>query len=194
MAIYEVVLQGTLDSEPMLHVLHYDITGSSDLQAFVDAIRTELSNDLMAALVPSVGYTGCVIRLDSPGSVGVLYQFTSGVIVGTNSNPNYFGNIAANVRKLTGGTTRPTQGRIYQSGIPALASNTDGYLPGTYQSDLNDGWENLRVIEFDGAGEGVMQIKASNPSAPNTSAYNVVASFSTRGRLSTQKRRNYNTS
>lgn len=191
--MYEVVLTGTLDSQPMLHVLTYDITGSSDLQLFTDAIRTELSNDLMAALVPSVAYTGCTIRLDSPGSVGVFYSFTSGQIVGTNGSTQYFGNVAANVRKLTGGTTRPTQGRIYQSGIPGDAPNTDGFLPVLYQGNLNDGWENLRVIEFDSAGEGVMQVKASNPSAPNTSAYNVVASISTRGRLSTQKRRNYNT-
>lgn len=191
MTMYEIVLNGKQDAEPMLTVLHYDLTGSTDLQEFSDAIKTQMVASLMPALVPSVTYTGITARLDTPGSVGVKYPFSTGQIVGTNAETNYYALAAVNVRKLSSTGSRPAQGRIYQGGIPVSAYNADGFILATYQTTLSDHWELMRIIEFDTSGEATMFIKASNPSAPNTVAYNPVTSFQTSARGSKQSRRNW---
>lgn len=193
MTVYEVVLNGQQDAEPMLTVLHYDITGSTNFQALADAIDFELEAGLSALVVSSVQWQGITIRLDSPGAVGVTYTFTGGQVVGSHPESTYFANVAANVRKFTDGITRPTRGRIYQGGIPSNAVDGDGRLTASYATQLYTAWENLRVIEFDTTGEAVMQIKASNPTAPNTEAYNTVARIGCARELSTQRRRNYGT-
>jgi hypothetical protein len=193
MTVYEVVLTGTQDAEPMLSVLHYNITGSADLQAFTDAVRTELSAGLAALVVPSVTWLGNTIRLDEVGSVGVFYPFTSGQLIGTNAAGTYASNVAALIRKFSDDVVRPTQGRVFQGGIPTSAMDSDGKLTSGYVGSLVSAWELMRVIEFDGTGEGVMQIKASNPTAPNTQPYSTVARIGGNVALSTQRRRNFGT-
>lgn len=193
MTVYEVVLTGTQDAEPHLNVLHYDVTGSTDFQLLADAFRTEITNGLSALIVPSLRWQGITIREDVQGAVGVYYPFTSGDLIGENAEGNYAANVAALVRKYADATTRPNQGRAYQGGIPISALTGEGNLGGAFVSSLSAAWDNLRVVEFNGTGEAVMQIKASNLAAPNTVPYNTVARLSVAFRLSTQKRRNFGT-
>lgn len=193
MTLYEVRLDGLLDSQPMKTVLHYDIVGSTDFQAFIDAIRLEMLNGLTDAIVPSASWQGATIRELSVGSVGVPYTFTNGSLAGTNSTTGYNARTAANVQKLTGSTIKPTQGRVFQSGVPSDVWTSDGFLEPGYGSNLRDAWDNLRIIEFDGTAEGAMHVVATNPSAPNTQVSTPVISFNTRGKSSIQSRRNFNT-
>ena len=191
MTVYEVVLNGRIDDQPMLTVLHYDITGSTDFQAFANAISLIQIADMEDLLVPSATYTGITIREDVPGSVGITYPYTGGATGGQNATTDYWGIIALNVRKLTTTGVRPARGRVYQGGIPAVAVNDDGFMAGTYLADVNTYWNNMVTISFDGTGTAAMVIKATNPSAPNTVAYNPVSSMSTSARPSKQSRRNW---
>lgn len=193
MTIYECVLTGNLDAQPMLHVLHYDITGSTNLQEWVDAFQAELSAHVMDHLVNSAAYSGITIREDVPGAVGVFYPFTAGTIAGTATGTNYWANVAALVRKFSDNVVRPNQGRLFQSGIPPSATDNDGKLGGSYVVALRDAWSELITVPFDSTGNSQMVIKASNPSAPNTVPYNEVNSIGVAGRLSTQRRRNFGT-
>lgn len=191
MTVYEVVLDGQLDENPCLTVLHYDITGSGDLQAFTDAFRAELVTALQGLVVSSLVWSGLTIRVDTPGSVGQTYAFTGGDVVGSDATSDYWGLIAVIIRKLTSSGSRPAQGRIMQGGIPANRVDSSGAVAPTYRGALATAWEGFIELTFDTTGTAAMVIKASNPSAPNTVAYNPVTSMAVRPYPGKQSRRNY---
>jgi len=193
MSLYEVILDGMLDSQEMKTVLTYDVAGSTDFQLLADAIRAELQAGVSPLVTPSCSWTGITVREVVLGAIGIPFSFTGGVLIGSNADGNYNARTAANVRKLTGSSVKPTQGRIFQSGIPTNALNDDGFLTSTFTIAMSAAWELMRIIEFDGNAEAAMHILATNPAAPNTQVSTPVTSYSTRGRTSIQSRRNFNT-
>lgn len=193
MTIYEVVLEGAINSQPMLSVLHYDVTGSTDFQALSDAFAIQIVAELRDLIVPNARWDGIRVREDIPGGVGVFYPFTGGSIIGTTTVTDCWALIAANIRKNAPGGQRPAQGRIYQGGIPADKVTAGGNIEAAYALDLAAAWETMRSMTFAGSGQADMVIKASNPAAPNTVPYNPVASLTTLLRPATQGRRNYGT-
>jgi hypothetical protein len=193
MTIYEVVFNGEVATQPMLTVLHYDIMGSVDFQALADRIGVLMIPDFLDQLVPAAVYSGITIREDIPGSVGLTYNFTGGNLTGSNVTTDVWNIIAANVEKRTTSGNRPALGRVYQGGIPAVAVAATGNLEAAYATAVQDAWEALREIVFDSSGTANMQIKASNPTAPNTVPYNPVTSMVTSLRPAKQSRRNWGT-
>ena len=191
MAFYEVVINGAVAGQPMLTVLHYEITGDDDFQELSDAIRDWFTTEMRGNLVPAASLSGITVREDIEGSVGVTYPFTGGALVGTNASTDVWSLVAANVRKLTTSGARPSQGRIYQGGIPSNACTTGGSFESAYANGLADAWEQLISVSFGDGGQADMVIKASNPSAPNTVPYNPVTGMQTSLRPAKQSRRNF---
>lgn len=191
MAYYEVVLEGQVTNEPMMTVLHYDITGSEAFQQLSDAIALLMQGSLDVLLVAAAQYNGIRVRPDSPGQVGIFYPFTGGPIVGNYADSDVFGMIACNVRKLTTSGSRPSQGRIFQGGVPAVIASPIGNLDASWRASLNAFWESMIDIDFAGTGQAQMVIKASNPTAPNTVPYNPVTGTNAISRPAKQSRRNY---
>lgn len=190
MTVYEIVFEGLLDANPMLSVLHYDVTGSTTFQALANEIALIMIPDLQDLLVPSASYTGITVREDSPGSVGTFYGFTGGAVVGLNASIGFWGTTAVQVRKLTSSGSRPAQGRVFQGGMPAASVDGDGRVNLALRSALTTVWEQFRSITFDTSGLASMVIKASNPTAPNTVAHNPVTSISVSSKPAKQSRRN----
>jgi hypothetical protein len=193
MPIYEVVVDGIQDGQPHKNVLHYDLDGITDLQQWVDNWGVLWDTHIAPLVVPSLIIPSLTLRENIPGSVGITFSFTAGTLVGTNAETTYASLLAANVRKYADVSTKPNQGRVYQGGIPSSAFNADGYLLTTYQDSLGQGWANLLEVPVPPTGDGRMVILASNPTAPNTVAFNYVDRMSAKGAVSTQKRRNWNT-
>jgi hypothetical protein len=193
MALYEVVLNGTNDGQPYKTVMHYVCDGTADKAAFVDAWGTFAEMHLAPLCVESLIFQNMTIRDVVAGAIGADFEFLGGPFPGSNADPKYASLLAANVRKISSATTRPNKGRIYQGGIPSAALNGDGYLTTSHQQALNDAWEYLREVSPSQGDPWYMVIKATDATRPNTVAYNLVESFSTKGALSTQKRRNWAT-
>jgi hypothetical protein len=190
MAVYEVTLEGELDANPMVTVLHYDISNSTNFGALAQEILLLMIADLVEFLVPSASYSGITVREDVPGGVGTFYAFTGGPAAGTNVDDRYWGIICAQVRKLTSSGLRPAQGRVFQGGIPASNVDTDGRVVIALRVALTTFWEEMRDITFDTTGHAEMVIKASNPTAPNTVAYNPVTAINVSSKPAKQSRRN----
>lgn len=192
MTVYEVVLEGNLRGNDLLTVLHYDVTGVLDGALLAGVFAGNMQPDFLARLVPDVGYTGITIREDIAGGVGVFYPFTSAPLVGTNADDEYWSQASATIRKLTDSGSRPAQGRIFQGGLPAGSVDGQGLLQQNVADDLVAFWEAMREWSLSNGAVGVMVIKASNPAAANTVAYNPVSEMASRLIPSTQRRRKLN--
>ena len=189
--VYEIVLNGVLNSQQLLTVLHYDIEGGDPInfQALADAIRVHLVDNLQAWLVPTCSYTGITVRQDIPGTVGVTYSFTLGTLVGSDANTDSFNQMAMLVRKNCNSTVRPNRGRVYQGGL--TSEGTDGQ--GLWQTDVRNAvtafWTDMLTIAFAGPATAQLVVKASKPEKPNTVPYNTVTTIGALGNPVTQRRR-----
>lgn len=189
--VYEIVLNGNLNQQQLLTVLHYDIEGASPLnfQALADAIRVHIVTHLQAWLVPTAFYSSITVRRDIPGTVGVRYAFTLGNVVGSDANTDSFNQMAMLVRKQCNSTVRPNIGRVYQGGL--TSEGTDGN--GLWQLDVRTAvaafWSAMLTIPFAGPSTAQMVIKASDPNKPNTVPYNTVTTINAQSNPVTQRRR-----
>lgn len=189
--VYEIVLNGNLNQQQMLTVLHYDVEGADPInwQALADAMRVHIVTHLQAWLVPTAFYSSITVRQDIPGTVGVRYNFTLGNVTGTDANTDSFNQMAMLVRKQCNSTVRPNIGRIYQGGL--TSEGTDG--GGLWQLDVRTAvaafWNAMLTIAFAGPATAQMVIKASKPTAPNTVAYNTVTTVNAQSNPVTQRRR-----
>lgn len=176
---YEVVIEGTQGGEDMLNVLHYQVDDASppDWQAGADEIRSHLSNYLAQYASPNVFWGGITVREDSPGQVGVFYPFTLGNLQGTDANGDQVRQVAVLVRKRASSGFRPALGWFFQGGITVHGT----VATGTWETDILTAVENyatdIMVLGAVTPLGAYMVIKARNPTAPNTVAYNPVTSF-----------------
>lgn len=191
MAFYEVVLNWDLDGELVQNVLHYDISAVTplDLQGYVDVIQAELIIHMADILVPSIQFESVTFREDVDGGVGVTITPTTGSTPGTDPNDNYAGQLALIVRKEALSTIRPNLGRIYFGGCTSFGLAQNGRWDTSLSSAAEDFAEAIRGVESGEGGVMDMVIKASNPTAPNTVAYNPVLAMTGLGVPGTQRRR-----
>lgn len=191
MTVYECVLEYDSPSGEMLNVVHWDLTGTAPLnfQDFVDNLRTEFVNSLAAVIAPSVSFVAVTIREDSPGAIGIRYTPTAGSAAGTSTDNQYGPQLAALVRKRCENGQRPALGFAYQGGITSEGLTSAGRWSATVNNAVFAFWDANIIIPFAGDGQAEMVVKASNPTAPNTVAYNSVTSINVGGIPVTQKRR-----
>lgn len=191
MAFYEVVLVGQQNADEMLTVLHYEITGNqpNEWQSFANAISLLMIGSLDGALATTVRYTGIRVREDIPGGVGFELGFTGGDVVGGSAGPDLVFTNCMIIRKQASGLVRPTQGRVYQGGLPATFVGSTGFWDTTFAQTVEDFWTSMINITFGAAGVAQMVIKARNPSAPNTQPYSEVESMVRLLNPGTQRRR-----
>lgn len=189
--VYEVVLNGVLNAQQVLTVLHYDVDGGDPInfQAMADAIRVHLVDNLQAWLVPTMSYTGITIREDIPGTVGVTYAFTLGTLTGSDANVDSFNQLAMLVRKNCNSTVRPNRGRVFQGGLTSEGTDGNGLWQTDMRNAVNAFWSDMISISFAGPATAQMVVKASNPTAPNTVPYNPVTTVGTISNPTTQRRR-----
>lgn len=174
MANYEVVLMGRADSGDILNVLHYDISlqDATVLQEMTDFIAAAFITHCQDRFVPDFQLRRVRFRPDSPGAVGVEYTPTAGPINGTATGGEYAGQLAALIRKHNDDGDRPAIGRAYVGGLATGQLTGEGLWEQNLINSLIDFWEAIRDINLVVSGETAqMLIKASNPTAPNTSAY-----------------------
>ena len=174
MAMYEVVLRYSSPSGAMLNVLHYNITGTAplDFQSLTDTIGVIFTTQLAPSVCGTISYLGTTIREDTPGSVSADFDDVNGPRPGAAPTSHYAGPLAMLVRKRSGNLVRPAQGWAFQGGLTSESLGSDGKWTTPIADDVRDFWEDLLEVNFDGSGNAEMQIKATNPTAPNTVAYN----------------------
>jgi hypothetical protein len=81
------------------------------------------------------------------------------------------------VKKLSGGLTRPTFGWFFQGGLGTAGLDTASLWESATRAAVLLYAQDIRVLNVTGPSTLTMQIKASNPTAPNTQAYSPVESF-----------------
>lgn len=191
MAFYEVVLNFTIDGEVMQNVIHYDITGetSDDFSGYADSIRASFVGNILPVIVPSMSFNDVTFRLDVPGGVGFTVPFTAGPIAGSAADDNYAGQLALIVRKIAQSSVRPNKGRMYIGGVSSYALEGSGRWALNASTLAQDYMTGLLQLDSGFGGIALMQIKASNPLAPNTVPYNPVQVMQALGIPGTQRRR-----
>lgn len=183
MTVYEVVLEGRQDGEDMLNVFHYDVPQGQppDWQAGADEIRAHIANYLEDISNPNVTYEGITVRLDSPGSVGTTYNFTGGIVTGTDSNGDGLRQAAFLIQKRSEGGVRPVLGWFFVGGISVHGLTAAGNWETTITATMNNYADDIRILGSVAQTDTVMVIKARNPTAPNTQAYSPVDSMFAKG-------------
>lgn len=191
MAIYEIVLNALQQNNAMLSVLHYDVTGGDppDWEDMAQSIYVHLQTHLLPFVVSGVVFTGITVRPDIEGSVGVTIDFPDGSLVGGDSDDGAASQTAMLVKKNTLQLTRPTQGRIFQGGISSQYIGVNGLWQTAARTAVNDFWDAMQDFGFEGPSNAAMVVKAANPTAPNTNAYNYVQQIVTSGVPVVQRRR-----
>jgi hypothetical protein len=162
----------------MLNVLHYqdNASGAVDWAAVNAALRGHIIDHLQTLCGGEVTWNGITYREDIPGSIGITLDFAAGVVTGTNATGDQMRQAAMLVRKRTNTTTRPNQGWAFQGGVTVAALSAASRWEVAFTTAVQDFWEDIRLINT-GVGDVLsMVIKARNPTAPNTVAYNSVAS------------------
>lgn len=176
MSVYEIVLKMVAANGEMLNVLHYDFTGVEpvDWQAVVDLIASDFTTHLSPIIAPAVTFEGINVRLDSPGQIGVFYTPTAGSVAGSATDNQWAGGLAAQVYKRSTSGSRPALGWVKVGGITSEGLGAGGRWTATVQTALFDFWNDMLTLSAAGPSTGTLQIKARNPSAPNTVPYNPV--------------------
>lgn len=176
MTMYEVGLHFKVGSNDYYNVIHYDVTGDTplDLQDLTDQLASEFVTNLADVIAPAISLEGVTYRLDIDGSVGTEFVPTGGAEAGLATDDQFAGQMALLVQKRTGGLVRPTLGRAFVAGVTSEALNSFGEWNATATAAAESFWDGIIIVPFAGNGQAEMQIKASNPTAPNTQAYSPV--------------------
>lgn len=177
MANWEIVIEGRQGTNDMLTVLHYASSGVEP-PSWADAatvIRGHLADHMAPICAARVTWVGITVREDIPGGVGVFFPFAAGTLVGLNSESDQADILTMLVRKVTGSLVKPTQGWVLQGGVTAHALTGNGTWEPTIMDEVEAYLEDIRVLNIAGPSTLTMQIKARNPTAPNTQAYTTVS-------------------
>ena len=176
MTNYEAAFHFQAGSEDFYNVVHFNVTGDVplDLQDLTDEICTLWANNMANRIAPAISFVGIVWRLDIDGSIGTEFTPTGGPKPGTAGDNQYAGQLAVLVQKRTNGLVRPVLGRAFVMGVTAEGLDANGQWTQGVATSIQVFWDNIKTVVFDGNGQAVMQLKASNPEAPNTNPYNTV--------------------
>lgn len=191
MTVYNAVFVWHFNDDEFNTVLYYDDNGNGppDFQELTDNIFTAMSTAGLDGLVNDLTLDSIRWREDTPNGVGTEYFPTGGSLSGAAGASETAGQLALLVRKIGAGLVNPNKGRIYQPGVATGGLTAGGLWDGTVSNNIESLWESVLTIEDDGGVELDMTLKASNPTAPNTQAYNKVVGLSARGNPVTQRRR-----
>lgn len=176
MTIYQVAVRQSHSPDDYFNVFYYDITGDTplDLQDFVDEFAGIWSTELASIVAPNVVFEDITLRLDVDGSIGQTITPTGGAIAGTAADNQFVGQLAVLVQKKTGGFVRPNLGRAFLPGISTEGTNGASEWTTTVITAAEAYMDSIIIVPFAGNGQAEMLLKASNPTAPNTNAYNSV--------------------
>jgi hypothetical protein len=176
MAVYEVAIRYAAAGQSFFNVVHYDITGDTplDLQSLTDEIANAWVNECALRVAGAVTLEDITYRLDIEGSVGQTVVPTGGAKNGLAGDNQWAGQLAVLVQKKTNGFVRPVRGWAFQPGITSEGLNSSGEWTVAVAQDVEDFWDAIILVPFAGNGQAEMLLKASNPTAPNTNAYNSV--------------------
>lgn len=176
MTVYECAFHFVGGVNNFYNVLHFDITGDTplNLQDLTDEIVASWVANMSSTVSPAISFVDITYRLDSPGSVGSTITPTGGSEVGTAASSDWAGQLGMLVQKKTNGLVRPTLGRVFAIGITAGALTVNGTWAAANMSAVETFWDDIIIVPFADNGQAEMLIKASNPTAPNTNAYNSV--------------------
>lgn len=179
MTQYELAFHWGVGSNDYYNVINYDIVGGDppDFQAFVDTTAADYQNSMANVIAPAMEFRGVVFRLDIDGSVGTEVAPTAGPIPGQAGDDQFAGQLAVLAQKRTGGVVRPTLGRIFVPGVSAEGLNQFGEWTSNVTDAVEAFWTDMLLVSFSGGETATMQLKASNPNAPNTNPYNGVSSI-----------------
>jgi hypothetical protein len=174
--MHEVALKWDDTESKYFNVMHYELTDTTfaGLQAFADEIGAACASDLADILTDSISLIGVNIREDVEGAVGIDFGFTTGPVDGTNANSDYAAVLALQVNKLCQNGSRPSRGWNFIPGVSAQELSGSGRWGATSQGAAQDFMNSLMSITYNGTATGSLYVKASNPTAPNTVAYNAV--------------------
>lgn len=203
--VFQVSLNGTYDSQPIAHVLHFVWEGTSGTQPSRSQMGGLICNQLASAWKGTltlsqstlVNYSGATwIDLDSlTGPTGVV---TGGVypIVGENTGQSMPGNVAMRIIKNSTGGRGSRKGSLY---LPGCAeAQTSGTTPNTMSgstfSDLQarcaSFYTNLTNVFTNGVGGSSVarpvMVRTRSSEYLTTSA---VTGFTPQPRLASQRRR-----
>lgn len=177
MTVYECAFHFSVGSNDYYNVVHYDITGDDplDLQDLTDEIVSQWNTDMGSVVAPAISFDDITYRLDIEGSIGQTVVPTGGAVSGSAGDDQFAGQIAVLVRKKTNGFVRPVLGRAFAVGITSNGLNSFGEWTNGVLTAVEAFWDNIILVPFAGNGQAEMLLKAGNPEAPNTNAYNSVA-------------------
>lgn len=177
MTVYECAFRYRVGADDFFNVVHYDITGDDppDLQDLTDEIVAAWAAGIGDHVAAAVTFNSVIYRLDIDGSVGVEVIPTGGPEPGTATVNNWAGQMAVLLQKKTNGIVRPNLGRMFIPGVFTSALTAGGEWSVDIVQAAEAFGNAIVLISFAGNGVAQMLIKASNPTAPNTNAYNEVA-------------------
>ncbi len=192
MARYEAVLNFAAPTGAIKNVLHYETVGVQgvDMQEATDKIELEWNQNCRDRFAPSVSFVSVTWRDDSAGSVGVEYLVPLSPVAGTANDNQYAAAEALIIQKVNTSGVKPAKGRLYVGGITSEAFEATGnWALATVQAV--EAWvDQIRDFTVPTTGVGFqMVIKASNPTAPNTSIQQNVDLAKGIVRPATQRRR-----
>jgi len=191
MSVWQITLNQQQDGVDMANVLHYE-TGStvtgSDIQALVDEIRGVYVTHLSTELTDDWSLVSAAVRqVDINDQPTILYNFTAGVLVGSQTADPAPRNVAILLSKVAN-TPRPNRGRMYMVGFSDSQTQGSAVLPASLPS-----WQNFANAMIDiEAPEGVfwnLVIVRWGLLNSAISAWNPVQNFVARSTLATQRRR-----
>lgn len=176
MAHYQVVIEGIQGTADMLNVVNYESSGAAlpDFADMADQIRFAIDSHITSFCGANTKWSGITVREDIPGSVGAFVPFGLGELTGTQATPSQVTQLSMLVRKTTNSLVRPTRGWAFQGGLVSDACGASGRWEAGVLAAVKLLWEDMISWTLAGGTTMQMEVKASNPTAPNTQPYTAV--------------------
>lgn len=189
---YLAVFNFSTPTGEVLNVVNYSIDNPDPaaLQLATAHIQTSWKNNLESHMPAATSFPSITWREDVPNSVPLTVEGVTPPVFGNATTNDYAAMYAVVGRKHNDNGQRPNLGRIYVGGLTAAFLDGDGRWNIAVLANV-DGWlESIRAFSTTATPASFqMQIKASNPSAPNTAPYQLVDRFTVRPTPGTQRRR-----
>jgi hypothetical protein len=175
--IVEVVFNGSLHGEDVKNVLHYEVATWDVVSAgeFTGVVSAEFTTNCSGRFEGNYKIESMTFREVSEGSVGIELPVLGGPIQGSGNSGHGVNQLAVVGTKLCNTTTKPTKGRIFMGGVGLDGINSDGLWDSETVDKVQDFLNAIVVVTPVVSGvTWSMVVLASDPSQPNTQAYNLV--------------------